>query len=259
MRFASRFYGMDWLYQTSDDDAILFLLDAYPDIASESNQFGNYPLHAAVYDGIHKSYRIIMKLIELYPDAVRHKNYAGEYPLHIACQFCDEHIILELMNRFPRAVEEKDRRDRSPLHLAVNARQSERIILILITQYPTIVTESFDLLGLMVDKYSERVIGKLLELNPSAAFVQLEHSQNYPIHQAIQYNPSDAVVHLLLALDPIAVRRYSDSGETTLHIAFTRKRYHLADYMIQRHATRHNNSNIVNIKMESGGTPLHYA
>jgi hypothetical protein len=98
--------------------------------------------------------------------------------------------------------------------------------------FPIAVIESSEVLYLCVNYCSKRVIQKIVELNPKSVVERDRVSRIFPIHRDIVHNRSDHGIRLLVELDPLAVQRYDCSGQTTMHLAFTRKRYKLAHHLM---------------------------
>ncbi len=182
-------------------EAILFLIDEFPDAVREKDVKGFLPLHTVIKKEL--SQEVIEALIKEYPDAasVRHP-YSDTLPLHNAMyQKLSEESILLLLTAYPQAAQEKTIEGRIPFEVCLKNDASEELMLAF---YKVVSKTRFDgllPLGIVLtnDSTDDTVLAVLKE-NPLAAREPFSTEWNVPalpIHIAIEEKRSEIVKQAL--------------------------------------------------------------
>jgi hypothetical protein len=106
------------------------LLEAYPEAASITNNYGNLPLHFTAWK---KGPLDVMKvLLKVYPEGAASKNNHGNLPLHYAAHYNAPLPIVEaLYNAYPDGALQKNNDNNTPLDLAIADGASPNVVALL--------------------------------------------------------------------------------------------------------------------------------
>ena len=103
------------------DDA-LDMINASYDLARTANEYGDLPLHTALWIGAPRS--VISTLIETFEGAVRTPNKRLWLPLHIAISFGNSVSTVKLLlNRFPSSLYHRNLEGKTPYDLVAEKKR----------------------------------------------------------------------------------------------------------------------------------------
>jgi hypothetical protein len=106
------------------------LLQAYPEAASLTNNYGNLPLHFTAWKKGPLDVEIL--LLKVYPEGAASKNNHGNLPLHYAAHYnAPLEIVEALYNAYPEGATEKNNDNNTPLDLAIADGASPNVVALL--------------------------------------------------------------------------------------------------------------------------------
>jgi hypothetical protein len=105
-------------------------LQAYPEAASISNNYGNLPLHFTAWKkGPLEVERLLLKI---YPEGAAQKNNHGNLPLHYAAHYnAPLEVVEALYNAYPQGATQKNNDNNTPLDLAIADGASPNVVSLL--------------------------------------------------------------------------------------------------------------------------------
>ena len=106
------------------------LLEAYPEAASQTNNYGNLALHFTAWK---KGPLDVEKLLlKVYPEGAAQKNNHGNLPLHYAAHYnAPLEVVEALYNAYPEGALEKNNDNNTPLDLAIADGASPNVVALL--------------------------------------------------------------------------------------------------------------------------------
>jgi predicted AAA+ superfamily ATPase len=106
------------------------LLEAYPEAASMTNNYGNLPLHFAAWK---KGPLDVEKLLlKVFPEGAAQKNNHGNLPLHYAAHYnAPLEVVEALYNAYPEGATMKNNDNNTPLDLAIADGASPNVVALL--------------------------------------------------------------------------------------------------------------------------------
>lgn len=106
------------------------LLQAYPEAASITNNYGNLPLHFTAWKkGPLEVERVLLKI---YPEGAAQKNNHGNLPLHYAAHYnAPLEVVEALYNAYPQGATQKNNDNNTPLDLAIADGASPNVVSLL--------------------------------------------------------------------------------------------------------------------------------
>jgi ankyrin repeat protein len=106
------------------------LLEAYPEAASMTNNYGNLALHFTAWKkGPLDVERLLLKV---YPEGAASKNNHGNLPLHYAAHYNAPMDVVEaLYNAYPEGATQKNNDNNTPLDLAIADGASPNVVALL--------------------------------------------------------------------------------------------------------------------------------
>lgn len=258
-------------YDDDDDD------DSENDSIDDDDLYDYYSMED--YDrlihaiNLHRSENKILALIESTTVAViQERDDDAEYILHLACRHCSDYdtVIIKLLEIFPMATQHQNNEWLLPLHTACySSDTSENILMKLIESFPEAAfikcNERWGGYALHLAcqyVWSERVIRKLIEINPMSVQEIDDEDGNYPIHCAYRtFNGTDfeqenAIFQMLLDADPLVIQRQNNAGNSPLHLACW---YERSPIVILEYIVQHSTGSQINIRNNREETPLHLA
>ena len=125
------FLGFDCFdCSTISDPTIEALLQAYPEAASITNNYGNLPLHFTAWKkGPLEVERLLLKI---YPEGAAQKNNHGNLPLHYAAHYnAPLEVVEALYNAYPQGATQKNNDNNTPLDLAIADGASPNVVSLL--------------------------------------------------------------------------------------------------------------------------------
>jgi ankyrin repeat protein len=195
---------------------LLILLEYFPYAASDTDEYGNMPLHTIIGNR-YVTLGMVQLLIDSSPDSLLHENRGGCTPLHCLCDNgrVDEDVGLEilrlLLEKCPESVQHADEDGVLPIHYAAASRSPE-FCRILIEEHPGSERMTDDG-GYLPFHWAcgcsnFATVKYLYQLYPESITVA-DNDGYYPIHYAItgrkyREGPATAIeiVQFLLDCDP---------------------------------------------------------
>lgn len=106
------------------------LLEAYPEAASLTNNYGNLALHFTAWKkGPLDVERLLLKV---YPEGAAQKNNHGNLPLHYAAHYnAPLEVVEALYNAYPEGAVQKNNDNNTPLDLAIADGASPNVVALL--------------------------------------------------------------------------------------------------------------------------------
>ena len=106
------------------------LLEAYPEGASVTNNYGNLSLHFTAWKK--GPLDVIKLLLKIYPEGATQKNNHGNLPLHYAAHYnAPLEVVEALYNAYPDGAHQKNNDSNTPLDLAVADGASANVVALL--------------------------------------------------------------------------------------------------------------------------------
>lgn len=106
------------------------LLNAYPDAASLTNNYGNLPLHFTAWKK--GPLEVEKLLLKVYPEGAAQKNNHGNLPLHYAAHYnAPLEVVEALYNAYPAGANQKNNDNNTPLDLAIADGASPNVVAML--------------------------------------------------------------------------------------------------------------------------------
>ena len=106
------------------------LLQAYPEAASITNNYGNLPLHFTAWKK--GPLEVEKLLLKIYPEGAAQKNNHGNLPLHYAAHYnAPLEVVEALYNAYPAGATQKNNDNNTPLDLAIADGASPNVVSLL--------------------------------------------------------------------------------------------------------------------------------
>lgn len=106
------------------------LLEAYPEAASMTNNYGNLPLHFTAWKK--GPLDVEQLLLKVYPEGAAQKNNHGNLPLHYAAHYnAPLEVVEALYKAFPEGAAMKNNDNNTPLDLAIADGASPNVVALL--------------------------------------------------------------------------------------------------------------------------------
>jgi ankyrin repeat protein len=195
-------------------------------VLSTENEYGNLPLHSALYYGA--SYGVIKVLLEKYQEAVEVQNIYGILPLHLALyKNASAEVITMLFSACPDAAEIRNDNGDLPLHYSLHKNASYEIVKMLLDKYPKTVEVQNNVGWLPLHfacKYveSSNIIKMIFHAYPGAAQIR-NKSGDFPLHYACDNNKVTYPVRKMLFDEyPESIKIQDKDGKIPLDYAEAR-------------------------------------
>ena len=112
------------------DRSVESLLQAYPEAASITNNYGNLPLHFTAWKK--GPLEVEKLLLKIYPEGAAQKNNHGNLPLHYAAHYnAPLEVVEALYNAYPQGATQKNNDNNTPLDLAIADGASPNVVSLL--------------------------------------------------------------------------------------------------------------------------------
>jgi hypothetical protein len=106
------------------------LLEAYPEAASMTNNYGNLPLHFTAWKK--GPLEVEKLLLKVYPEGAAQKNNHGNLPLHYAAHYnAPMEVVEALYKAYPEGANQKNNDNNTPLDLAIADGASPNVVALL--------------------------------------------------------------------------------------------------------------------------------
>ena len=105
-------------------------MQAYPEAASITNNYGNLPLHFTAWKK--GPLEVEKLLLKIYPEGAAQKNNHGNLPLHYAAHYnAPLEVVEALYNAYPQGATQKNNDNNTPLDLAIADGASPNVVSLL--------------------------------------------------------------------------------------------------------------------------------
>jgi len=172
---------------------VQMLVQAWPDAVREQDDRGRLPLHYACFNASGQPEGIIQLLVECWPESLLVSTIAGNLPLHVACSYHSPSVTRYLINASPQSVQFQNKDLHLPLHYALETRQTDEVIQMLVECWPKsllVSTNAGNLpLHLACSYHSPAVIRHLVSSAPQAVHVK-NKCLRLPLHNALERDPA---------------------------------------------------------------------
>lgn len=208
--------------RTVSEEAVLLLLQWYPEATARLTRRGRLPLHSASAN--RASFRIIRELVRVHPESVNTPDPDLWFPFHFAAAYnSDTAVVAYLMDKFQDgrngALRAADRHGWLPLHCSVRCRASLDLVRWLVKQYPAALAsrDNHDALPLHClsrgEATSELWENRMYELRMSrGGLITYDNTTSI-------WSAGHEVVEYLLSKDPDAASTRDCLGRLVMHRA----------------------------------------
>ena len=105
-------------------------MQAYPEAASLTNNYGNLPLHFTAWKK--GPLEVEKLLLKVFPEGAAQKNNHGNLPLHYAAHYnAPMEVVEALYNAYPEGANQKNNDNNTPLDLAIADGASPNVVALL--------------------------------------------------------------------------------------------------------------------------------
>lgn len=105
-------------------------MEAYPEAASMTNNYGNLPLHFTAWKK--GPLEVEKLLLKVYPEGAAQKNNHGNLPLHYAAHYnAPLEVVEALYKAYPEGANQKNNDNNTPLDLAIADGASPNVVALL--------------------------------------------------------------------------------------------------------------------------------
>lgn len=213
------------LLKNGSCDAALECVVAHPEIASQSDENGEYLLHHATLSP-GSSLELVAAIYNTYPDAVAKRSNSYRFPLHCAAanSSSSSEIIFMLYKMYPYAAGAKTKTGKTPLHTGAAFSGSPDAIKALCILYPQSAkikdkSGSYPLhLIAAHSKVTRKLLEIIVDLYPSAA-TEKDGDGNLPFHIATGNLLSVDLISVILDANPSAIKEVGSHGRYGIHFA----------------------------------------
>ncbi|XP_021288576.1 ankyrin repeat-containing protein At5g02620-like [Herrania umbratica] len=223
------------------------------DICSDTDRFGDTPLHGAVRNG---HFKILNALTQRNLESLLKSNAASETPLSIAIDLRLTNIAAKIITLNQSTLGYLGDNGQKPLHYAV-MRQDFGIMNIIIGLRNDSVRDSDNRnrtpLHYAAALGHQRMVEELIEKDPSVAFAE-DVNKQIPLHLAAE-NGHARLIETLLKHSPDIVEKVDNKQQNILHIAAKNGNVKVVSYILKLPEME----DLVNSPDVDGNTPLHLA